>query len=86
MSTADDVRGAFEVAARAANIAASALPEPSATIARVVAAALETGAKLLEEGKTPEQIVAAIRRAHRIDTSVEDAAVDALVAAKPSAS
>lgn len=86
MSTQSDIREALTAAAGGATALSVALPEPAATVARVTAAALGTAAALVDQGQTPEQVIAAMHRARRIDTAAEDAAVDALVNAKPSAS
>lgn len=86
MSTQSDLHDGLTVAAGVASAAALAMPDPIGRVAlNVTAAALGAAAAMADQGKTPEQIVAAIKRSHRVDTSVEDAAVDALVAAKPSA-
>lgn len=85
MSTERDIKAVLSAAAGAATLAAPALPEPGGLIARIVATALSTVAVLLDQGQTPEQAIAALHRARRLDTSVEDAAVDALVDAKPPA-
>jgi hypothetical protein len=83
VSTASDIREALTVAAGGASAIALALPEPASTVAKITAAALGTAAALIDQGQTPEQIIASLHRARRIDTSVEDAALDALIAAKP---
>lgn len=85
MSTQSDIKEALTAAAGGAAALAPVLPGPAGIVAGIVAAALGSAASLLDQGQTPEQIVAAMHRARRIDTSVEDAAVDALVAAKPPA-
>lgn len=86
MSTASDIKRALTDAATGALALGVVLPEPAATVAKIAGAALGTAAALIDQGQTPDQVIAAMHRARRIDTSAEDAAVDALVAAKPSAS
>lgn len=85
MSTASDVRHALEVTAGALRLAAPAIPAPFGVVVQVAAVALGSAASLIDQGQTPEQVIAAMHRARVIDTSAADAAVDALVAAKPSA-
>lgn len=85
MSTASDVKVGLTTAAGAIAAAAVTLPEPESIVARIMAAALGSAASLIDQGQTPEQVIAAMHRARVIDTSAADAAVDALVNAKPSA-
>lgn len=85
MSTASDVRHALETVAGIIRQAAPTIPAPYGIVAQVAAVALGSAASLIDQGQTPEQVIAAMHRARVIDTSAADAAVDALVAAKPSA-
>ena len=85
VSTASDVRHALEVTAGALRLAAPAIPAPFGVVVQVAAVALGSAASLIDQGQTPEQVIAAMHHARVIDTSATDAAVDALVAAKPSA-
>lgn len=70
--------------AGAATLAAPALPALGQSIARILAVALGASAALIDAGaKTTEEIVASIRRVGRLDTSSEDAELDARIAALP---
>lgn len=82
-----DLKSILSALAGAATLAAPALPALGASVARILAAALGAAAALIDQGAASDaEIIASIRRVGRIDTSVEDAALDALIAALPSRS
>jgi len=78
-----ELQQALTAGAGASTALASALPWPEAQFAfRVIAAGLGVASLMLREGATPEQTVAAIKRVRHLDTSADDASVDAKVDAK----
>lgn len=80
----NELRKILQHLAGAATLAAPALPQLGQAIARILAAALGASAALIDAGaKSVEEVVASIRRVGRIDTSSEDAELDARIAALP---
>ncbi|MEQ8721056.1 MAG: hypothetical protein RID81_07250 [Sandaracinaceae bacterium] len=75
--TLDTVRGFLEAGA-------GVLPPPFDSVARVLATAAKVGAYLASEGRSTDEIIAQLEHAARLDLDAGDAAIDALVAAKPS--
>lgn len=55
----------------------------AAFVARLVSTALGVATLLLREGASPDEVIASLRRAKRIDTTEEDARADAAIAALP---
>lgn len=84
MSTQSDIVSALRSAASGAAAIGAALPEPWGVVVRIVAAATGAAAVALDSGKSEAEVVASIHRIRAIDTSAEDAEIDARVAAKPS--
>lgn len=84
MSVQQDVVTALRTVASGAAAIGPTLPEPWGVVVRIVGAAAGAASVALDAGKTEAQVVAEIHRIRAIDTSAEDAEIDALVAAKPS--
>lgn len=66
----------------AATAAGAVLTGVGGIVARVISAALGVASAMLSQGATPQQAVDAIKRVRHLDTSTDDAAVDAKVDAK----
>lgn len=84
MSTQSDVVSALRSVASGAAAIGATLPEPWGVVVRIVGAAAGAASVALDAGKSEAEVVASIHRIRAIDTSAEDAEIDALVAAKPS--
>ena len=84
MSTQQDIADALRTVAGVAQAAAPVLPEPFGVAARILGAAAGAASVAIDAGKSEAEVVASIHRIRAIDTSAQDAEVDARVAAKPS--
>ena len=67
----------------AATAAGAVLTGVGGIVARVISAALGVASAMLSQGATPQEAIAAIKRVRHLDTSADDAGVDAKVDAKP---
>ena len=80
-----ELKQTLEQLAAAAAIASPALPGVGSVIGRIIAAALTAAAALVAAGVTStDELVARIHRVGRIDTTSEDAELDARIAELPS--
>lgn len=72
-----NIRKEAELVASILAAASPAMPEPFATIARIAAASIASAAVALDAGVSEADVVAHIHRVRHIDTTAEDALVDA---------